>query len=106
MAFWDVADLQKEIADMEIISGRNKGSELLPKMKDALKAKVAGVQLMSPSSFVKLSETLEKSSLPIEIKKRIGTMLGGEDCVFNPGATKVANHTPEYANAFQLPLSI
>jgi hypothetical protein len=47
MASWDVQDLLKEIADMEVISMRNPGSDLLPKMQQALVSKIECTQLIT-----------------------------------------------------------
>ena len=44
MATWDVEDLVKEISDMEAIYQRNAGSQLVPRMQEALQSKVNGVQ--------------------------------------------------------------
>lgn len=87
MAFWHVDDLEKEISDMEIISTRNRGSELLPRMKDALKCKVDGIQNLSPSSFVKLCDAVAKSNLPSEIKKEL------EDCLEAKAAASIQGPT-------------
>ena len=61
MSVWHVDDLAKEVADMELISQRNRGSELLPRMKEALKFKIDGMQNLLPSSFVKLCDAVGKS---------------------------------------------
>ena len=87
MSMWHVDDLAKEISDMEVISARNRGSELLPRMKDALKCKVESIQSLSPSSFVKLSDVLGKSSLPSEIKKEL------EDCLEAKAASSIQGPT-------------
>lgn len=83
MALWHADDLAKEIADMEVISMRNRGSELLPRMKDSLKSKVNGIQNLSPSSFVKLCDAIGKSTLPPEIKKEL------EDCLEAKAASSI-----------------
>lgn len=87
MSSWHVDDLAKEIADMEVIYARSKGSELLPRMKDALKSKVEGIQALSPSSFVRLCDAVGKSSLPSEIKKEL------EDCLEAKAATSIQGPT-------------
>lgn len=75
MASWDVQDLLKEIADMEVISMRNHGSDLLPKMKQALVSKIECTQLITPSNFVKIMDCLEKTTLPDQIKKDLSTCI-------------------------------
>ena len=47
MASWDVQDLLKEIADMEVISMRKHSSDLLPKMQQALVSKIECTQLIT-----------------------------------------------------------
>ena len=71
MATWDVQDLIKEVSDMELIFGKNKTSDLIPRMKDALMAKVESLQLVTPSNYVLLMETMEKTTLPSDIKKEL-----------------------------------
>lgn len=83
MAVWHADDLAKEIADMEVISARNNGSLLLPRMTNSLKCKVNGIQNLSPSSFVRLSDALGKSTLPSEIKKEL------EECLEAKAASSI-----------------
>ena len=71
MATWDVQDLIKEVSDMELIFGKNKTSDLIPRMKDALMAKVESLHLVTPSNYVLLMETMEKTTLPSDIKKEL-----------------------------------
>lgn len=87
MALWHVDDLAKEIADMEVISMRNRGSELLPRMKEALMSKINGIENLSPSSFVRLSDAVGKSSLPSEVKQAL------EDCLEAKAASSVQGPT-------------
>ena len=102
MALWDVEDLAKEISDMEVIFMRNKGSELLPKMKDALKSKVDAVQLLTPSSFVRLSDAVlrmkkdmkNKSSLPMDMKKELESCLEAKAATSIQGPTRLQT-TPQ-----------
>ena len=75
MSVWHVDDLAKEVADMELISQRNRGSELLPRMKEALKFKVDG----------------------------IGRCLRRQSNSFTPRPNKAANNAPEHEHAFHLP---
>ena len=73
MASWDVQDLLKEIADMEVVSMRNPGSDLLPKMQQALVSKIECTQLITPSNYVKIMDCLEKTTLPEQIKQALST---------------------------------
>lgn len=73
MASWGVQDLLKEIADMEVISMRNPGSDLLPKMQQALVSKIECTHLITPSNYVKIMDCLEKSTLPEQIKQALST---------------------------------
>ena len=75
MASWDVQDLLKEIADMEVISMRNHSSDLLPKMQQALVSKIECTQLITPSNYVKIMDCLEKISLPDQTKKALSTSI-------------------------------
>ena len=92
MATWDVEDLTKELKDMELVAMRNKSSELLPKMLTALKAKVDGTQVITPSNFVKLSTdatALEESILPMEMKRELETCLETKAASSIQGATRL-----------------
>lgn len=91
MASWDLADLVKEISDMEIIALRNRGSELLPRMKNALVAKMQGVQLISASNYVTLMDALERSSLPDAIKRELETCFGEKTAASLEGPTRLQN---------------
>ena len=71
MASWDVEDLVKEISDMEVIFQRNNGSQLVPRMKEALQSKVDGTHLFTASSFVRLADAVENSVLPAEMKAEL-----------------------------------
>ena len=91
MASWDIADLVKEINDMELIAMRNRGSELLPRMKSALIAKMEGVQLISASNYVTLMDSLEKSSLPDTIKNELETCFEEKTVASLEGPTRLQN---------------
>lgn len=75
MASWDVQDLLKEIADMEVISMRNHSSDLLPKMQQALVSKIECTQLITPSNYVKIMDCLEKTTLPDQTKQALSTSI-------------------------------
>ena len=89
MSVWHVDDLAKEVADMELISQRNRGSELLPRMKEALKFKIDGMQNLLPSSFVKLCDAVGKSHLPDEMKKELEDALEGKATASLQGPTRL-----------------
>ena len=91
MASWGIADLVKEISDMEVIAMRNKGSELLPRMKTSLMAKMQGVQLISASNYVALMDALEKSSLPDAMKKELETCFEEKTVASLEGPTRLQN---------------
>ena len=106
MAVWHADDLAKEIADMEVISARNNGSLLLPRMTNSLKCKVNGIQNLSPSSFVRLSDALGKSTLPSEIKKELEECLEAKAASSIQGPARLQNNASEYDHALQLSCSI
>ena len=89
MSVWHVDDLAKEVADMELILQRNRGSELLPRMKEALKFKIDGMQNLLPSSFVKLCDAVGKSNLPDEMKKELEDALEGKATASLQGPTRL-----------------
>jgi len=63
MATWDVEDLVKEISDMEVTYQRNTGSQLVPRMQEALQSKVNSVQMLTASNFLKRSDAVQKRHL-------------------------------------------
>ena len=89
MSSWDVQDLIKEINDMEFIATKAPGSQLLDSMKIALKAKIEGTHLISPSSFVKLLDALQKSNLAAEVKTELQQCLEARTCAGVQGPLKL-----------------
>ena len=89
MSSWDVQDLIKEINDMEFIATKAPGSQLLDSMKIALKAKIEGTHLISPSSFVKLLDALQKSNLAAEVKTELQQCLEARTCAGVQGPFKL-----------------
>jgi len=57
-------------------------------MLTALKAKVDGTQMITPSNFVKLSTALEESILPMEMKRELATCLETKAAASIQGATR------------------
>lgn len=70
---------------------RNRGSELLPRMKNALVAKTQGVQLISASNYVTLMDSLERSSLPDAIKRELETCFEEKTVASLEGPTRLQN---------------
>ena len=64
MASWDIKELVSERQDMDTISKRKKGASFLQTMKQTLFAKIEGVQVISTSSFLTVTDELEKTILP------------------------------------------
>ena len=89
MASWTVEDLGKEIKDMEMIYQRNNGSALLPRMKDSLTCKIEGVHVFTPSTFVGLSDAVEKSMLPAEMKAELQSSLEAKAACALQGPTRL-----------------
>ena len=89
MASWTVEDLGKEIKDLEMIYQRNNGSALLPRMKDSLTCKIEGVHVFTPSTFVGLSDAVEKSMLPAEMKAELQSSLEAKAACALQGPTRL-----------------
>lgn len=94
MATWDVEDLAKEISDMEVIFQRNNGSQLVPRMKEALQCKVDGIHLFTASTFLRLCDALEKSLLPPEMKAELQASFERKAGSSFQGATRLQS-TPQ-----------
>ena len=94
MASWDVQDLLKEVADMEVISMRNPGSDLVQKMKQALVSKIECTQLITPSNYVKIMDCLEKNTLHPDIKRDLSTCIESKCAAGVQGPAKLMT-TPQ-----------
>lgn len=75
MATWDVEDLVKEISDMEAIYQRNAGSQLVPRMQEALQSKVNGVQMLAASNFLKRPDAVQNGILTADTKAELQAFL-------------------------------
>ena len=103
MSSWDVQDLIKEINDMEFIATKAPGSQLLDSMKIALKAKIEGTHLISPSSFVKLLDALQKVKPGCWSQNRASAVFGSQNLCWSSRTLQASVLPSEHDNAFQLP---
>ena len=74
---------------MEFIATKAPGSQLLDSMKSALKSKIEGTHLISPSTFVKLLDAVQKSTLAEEVKTDLQQCLEARTCAGVQGPLKL-----------------
>ena len=89
MATWDVEDLVKEISDMEAIYQRNAGSQLVPRMQEALQSKVNGVQMLAASNFLKRPDAVQNGILTADTKAELQAFLESRAASSIQGATRL-----------------
>ena len=89
MATWDVEDLVKEISDMEVTYQRNTGSQLVPRMQEALQSKVNSVQTLTASNFLKRSDAVQNGILPADTKAELQAFLKSRAASSIQGATRL-----------------
>ena len=89
MATWDVEDLVKEISDMEAIYQRNAGSQLVPRMQEALQPKVNGVQMLTASNFLKRPDAVQNGILTADTKAELQAFLESRAASSIQGATRL-----------------
>ena len=74
---------------MEVIYQRNTGSQLVPRMQEALQSKVNGFQMFTASNFLKRSDAVQNSILPADTKAELQACLESRAASSIQGATRL-----------------
>ena len=68
---WSVADFLKEIQDLESLQKIRPNAMALPKLLEALEHKIKAIDSLTPSMLLELTQALEASSLPADLKSSL-----------------------------------
>ena len=89
MAAWSVEDFLKEIEDLEALQKIRPGALALPKLLEALEHKIKAIESLTPSVLLKLTQKLEASSLPADLKSSLQNAVDEKAVGVSAGALKV-----------------
>ena len=74
---------------MEAIYQRNAGSQLVPRMQEALQSKVNGVQMLTASNFLKRPDAVQNGILTADTKAELQAFLESRAASSIQGATRL-----------------
>eukprot|EP00435_Cladocopium_sp_Y103_P001114 s3938_g1.t1 len=89
MAAWSVEDFLKEIEDLESLQKIRPTALAIPKLLDALEHKIKAIDSLTPSMLLKLTEKLEASSLPADLKSSLQNAVDEKAVAASAGALKL-----------------
>ena len=89
MAAWSVDDFLKEIEDMEALQKLRPNALALPKLLETLEHKIKAIDSLTPSLLLKLTEKLEASSLPTDLKSSLQEAVDQKAVDASAGALKL-----------------
>lgn len=89
MAAWSLDDLLKEIQDLEALHALRPESKLVTNLLKGLETKVKAMDCLTPSMLVKLTEALNASKLPAEIKQSLQDLVEARAVEANAGTLKL-----------------
>ena len=91
MAGWSVEDVLKEFEDLDKVQKLRPSAVALPKLMEALEHKIQAIDTLTPSMLLQLTERLEASSLPADLKTNLQTVV--DDKAINASAGALKLHT-------------
>ena len=91
MAGWSVEDVLKEFEDLEKLQKLRPSAVALPKLMEALEHKIQAIDTLTPSMLLQVTERLEASSLPADLKTNLQTVV--DDKAINASAGALKLHT-------------
>ena len=89
MAGWSVEDVLKEFEDLEKLQKLRPSAVALPKLMEALEHKIQAIDTLTPSMLLQVTERLEASSLPADLKTNLQTVVDDKAINASAGALKL-----------------
>lgn len=86
---WSVADFLKEIQDLESLQKIRPNAMALPKLLEALEHKIKAIDSLTPSMLLELTQALEASSLPADLKSSLQEAVDEKAVEASAGAMKL-----------------